>query len=232
MTDSADSGVVGDGSITRAANIVTDAINGTVHVEDGTYFEDVVISRSVHVLGDNQPTIRPVADGNVASVVVDIRANDVTIEGLEVVVDRLNASGGIAASNVAQPDVNMLGGSFDNLLLKNNKVSSFGENGGSFDLVGGLNASAMGIALIGQGGPFHNVTLQGNEVTVHVGSAPISGGAGAVSVFTRGIYLGNVQAQVGGSGLGKETPALAWLKTFCHSSTTAELPRLKGTRSC
>ncbi|MEM8681573.1 MAG: hypothetical protein AAGF97_19680, partial [Planctomycetota bacterium] len=197
ITDSPDSGVIGDGSITRGVDVV--ALGGTVNVESGEYFEDVVVDRSVTVLGDNLPVVHPVDDNDFASVVIEITADDVTIDGLNVVVDRDDASGGIAASNVAQPDVNMSGGSFANLILQNNVVESQGDNVGSFDLVGGLPASAMGIALIANGGTVHSVTLTNNQsVGTQTATVDPTNPFG-VSSFTRGIYLGQVMANVTGN---------------------------------
>jgi len=192
----------------------TDAVaavlaGGQIIVLNGSYDESFVIDKAVSISTDVDPDNLPqleveltVTSGSNDKVIIEVAADNVSIDGLNILVDRDHASGGIAASNVAQPDVNLSGGSFDSLSLSNNVIESIGENIGSFDLVGGLSASAMGIALIGQGGPIHSVTVTDNQVlgTFTATPVPISNPLG-FSGFTRGLYLGQVQADASGNTL-------------------------------
>ena len=182
---------------------------GDIIVLNGDYDETFVIDKSVSLSTDADPDNLPQTEvmltastGTNDKVIIEVASDDVSIDGFHLLVDRDHASGGIAASNVAQPDVNLGGGSFNNLMLTNNVIESTGENIGSFDLVGGLSASAMGIALIGNGGPVHSVTVTGNQVLGTVGTASmIPANPTGFSGFTRGLYLGQVQATATGNTL-------------------------------
>ena len=203
-------------------------VGGQIIVLNGDYDETFVIGKALTLSTDDDPdnlaqteAVLTSSVGSNDKVLIEVTADDVTIDGFHLIVDRDHASGGIAASNVAQPDVNLSGGSFNNLTIANNLIESSGENIGSFDLVGGLNSSAMGIALIGSGGPVHSVTVTGNQVLGTDGTAtivPIINPTG-FSGFTRGLYLGQVQADVTGNTL--EGFAQDLLNQFASGGTTS-----------
>ncbi|MGN6134024.1 MAG: beta strand repeat-containing protein, partial [Aureliella sp.] len=211
VTSEADAGLLGNGSIQRAVDVV-DA-GGTVNVEAGTYTEDVSIDRAVSLLGPNvgvsaqtgfrsaEAVIQPADDNNFGSVVVAVNADNVRVDGFTIRVNRDDASGGIAASHGAISDIgNLTGGSFNNLRVLNNIVSSVGVNVGDFDLdpVSTLPATSMGIAVIGMGSATpYTVTIQGNRVVANAEPLDPTG----ISAFTRGIYLGSVQGSVGGASV-------------------------------
>ncbi len=205
---------------TDAFATIQDAINAvsagaTIYVLNGTYDETIVIDKGLTL--EHLDTVSEPIDPNSAvdatitstsgtndKVLVEVQADDVTMIDFHLIVDRAFAAGGIVASNSAIPSVNVAGGSFANLTLLDNIVESVGDNIGAFVLPGGLPASAMGIVLHGQGGPVHSVLLQGNQVLATIGTAPITGpNPLGISIFTRGLYLGQVQATVGGAGVGE-----------------------------
>ncbi len=221
----------------KIQNAIDVAVSGeTIHVQAGTFVEDITVNKTLSILGPNagisaqtgvrnaEAIIRPIADNNFNSAVVAIAADNVLFDGFRVVVDRAHASAGIAASYSAISDINNLtGGSFNNLQLLNNFVMSSGLNVGDFDLdpVSTLSATSMGIALVGMGSPIvYSVTIQGNQVL----ATPELGDPAGVSAFTRGIYLGAVQGTVGGTAVSQGNTATGFaqdlLVQFAGGATT------------
>ncbi len=218
-------------------NAIDAAVDGeTINVQSGNYIEDLNINKQVSLLGPNagnsaltgvrspEATIYPINDNQFNSVVVAINASNVRFDGFTVMVDRTDASGGIAASSSSIADIsNLTASNFNNLRVLNNLIISTGLNTGDFDLdpVSPLAASAMGIAVIGLGSTGVNtVTIQGNRVEATTEASDPAG----VSAFTRGIYLANVQGSIGGASLSQGNSAVGFaqdlLVQFAGGATT------------
>ena len=73
-------GGTGPGNYTSIQNAVDNASDGdTVFVSDGTYYENVFVDKSINLLGENKNYT--VSDANYKDDVVNIKAENVTIEG-------------------------------------------------------------------------------------------------------------------------------------------------------
>ena len=205
--------------------------NGTVNVIASTtnYDGTIVVNKPLvlqSTTGDGLATPSSHGDKLTSStgannkVLVEVRSDDVTIKDFRLIVDRAHVVGGIVASNTPIPGVNVLGGSFDDLVIDGNLIESVGENDGLFVLPSGLPASAMGIVAYGLGGPVHDVTLTNNEVLAT--ATATLGPLAPTSIFTRGAYLGAVRATVGGAGQGNTLQGVAQdlLVQFASGGTT------------
>jgi parallel beta-helix repeat protein len=146
--------------------------NATIYVLNGTYDEAVVINKAGTQLLHLDTLAEPV-DPNSAteatitrttgmnSVVVEVTADDVTIDGFHIIINRPNSTVGIGASNATS--ATFTGGSFDDLTITNNVITTTGD-GGSVVTPGFLTTAVSGIALVGNGTPYESVHIEGNTV--------------------------------------------------------------------
>jgi hypothetical protein len=171
----------GDGSSglpyqTIAAGIGGALFGGTVNVVAGTYTELVNANRSLTFTGTGLPMVMAPAGSN--QTIFTIAADNVTIQGFKINVNRPNAAAGIAAIDPSP---------FNGTQILNNTIQSTGT-GSTFSTPVG-NTSAAGIALLGNGGAIESVTIKGN--TINSGDA--------TNFFSRAIWLREVRSTVGGA---------------------------------
>ncbi|KAA0002007.1 MAG: hypothetical protein FE044_03675, partial [Thermoplasmata archaeon] len=73
----------GPNNYTKIQGAINAASNGdTIFVYSGTYYENVVIDKSIHLVGEDRNTT--IIDGNHAGDVVNITADRVTMEGFTI----------------------------------------------------------------------------------------------------------------------------------------------------
>ena len=172
----------GDGSSglpyqTIAAGAGGALFGGTVNVAAGTYTELVNANRSLTFTGTGLPMVMAPAGSN--QTIFTIAADNVTIQGFKITVNRPNAAAGIAAIDPSP---------FNGTQILNNTIQSTGT-GSTFASGCCGNTSSAGIALIGNGGAIENVTIKGN--TINSGDA--------TNFFSRAIWLREVRSTVGGA---------------------------------
>ncbi len=167
---------------------------GAVEVLPGSYTETDTVSKAGVTLagyGTTAPTVTAPTTASYAAV-ISVAAANVTISGLNIVVDQPYASAGVAAVSGAS-GANVFGG----LQVLNNTIVSQGTTPWGHGLANPFGSSySVGIAALANGsGAIPTVTIQGNQVLTGTGgSLP-----GGVSAFMRGIWLNQVQGAIGGS---------------------------------
>ncbi len=169
---------------------------GAVEVLPGSYTETVTVGVgkagvTLAGYGTTAPTVTVPTTASYAAV-ISVAAANVTISGLNIVVDQPYASAGVAAVSGAS-GANVFGG----LQVLNNTIVSQGTTPWGHGLANPFGSSySVGIAALANGsGAIPTVTIQGNQVLTGTGgSLP-----GGVSAFMRGIWLNQVQGAIGGS---------------------------------
>ncbi len=195
-------------SIQRGVNAAS--TNFTVNVNSGTYNEQVLVNKSLTVLG---ATPKPVVNftGTVSGKpsLFDVSQPNVTIDNLEMQVDLVKLSSAIIASAV----------DLDNLAIKNNDIEATGSSAAAnFGAYGNRNAVSInytgGINYRIAAGGVDNVLFQGNTVAGALAGNPVSGGvarffrAGVCSDEVGGTFTGNtlqsinqdIQVRLGSNG--------------------------------
>jgi len=144
--------------------------------------ETATINKSITLRGAAGTVLQAPTTSNNQRILT-VRANNVTIEDVEINVNRPNAVAGIYADNQSSAP-------FNDLTLNNNIIRSVGS-GGSLTTPSG-NTSAAGVALVGSGGTIERVTINNTDVLSDTATS---------SVFSRGIWLREVSATVSNSDL-------------------------------
>ena len=203
------------------SGVNADPSGGTVYVLPGTYTELVTLSNPVTLeaaavqIPQGASTVTAPASGSYAAI-ISVNAANVTVDGLNIVVDQPYASAGVAAvSGASGSNV------FDGLQVLNNTITSMGTTPWGHGLANPFgSAYSVGIAALANGGSnIANVNIQGNQVLAG------SGGAfpGGVSAFMRGIWVNQAQGTVGGA-LGNNVTGYVQdaLVAFARGATTVQ----------
>ena len=123
VTTSSVPGVTGIPGSVPAAAMIHDAVTnttagGTVNVLDGTYDGGNVIDKSVRVVGANRPDITTGSFGDGRTGGFEVRANDVTIEGFDLVGGTTDNEFGILLADSAGP-------SFSGATIRDNTFTGY-----------------------------------------------------------------------------------------------------------
>jgi hypothetical protein len=163
------------GTIQAAIDAGTTGNGETLEICAGTYTELVTVSKDLTINGLGNPTVTaPVGTGQK---IFNITSNGVTLNGLNIVVNRPNAVAGVYAEQR------------DNITVQNCTIQSTGSGSTLTTPYG--NTDAAGIALLCNGGPIETCNIDNNQITA---------GAGP-SAFSRGIWLREMAATVNANGL-------------------------------
>jgi len=107
-------------------------LNGhTIFVEEGTYYEKVLVNKSLSLIGENQETT--IIDGNFTGTVVNVTANNVKIAGFRIqnsdcgiFINQYNARNNISYNLIANNNCGIwLDNSSNNNILRNSVLDNF-----------------------------------------------------------------------------------------------------------
>ncbi len=147
----------------------------TVNVQSATYDNTVSINESLTLLGDSAPTITRTSGAD--QTLITVTAPSVTIQGFTLLVDKPYATAGIYAPGT---------GGFNGIQILNNTITSEGT-GGFFTPISSSSSRSAGIALLSTSPTGDSAIIRGNTIN------------GADSLVSRGIWLSQVAATIGGS---------------------------------
>jgi hypothetical protein len=173
-------------------------------VGSGTIAETLIITKEVTLRGHPDSTLTAPATSTNARI-IEVRANNVAIEDLNIVVNQPFAAAGIYAAGAS---------AFDNLRIFNNTIRSTGINAVlTIPSLGSSGASA--IALQGNTNPVKSVSIISNTIlsNLQAGINPIT-----ASTFSRAVWLNSVDADIQDNVIGG---GLAGDITYQHARASA-----------
>ncbi len=140
-----------------------------------------IITKPITIRGQPGTVVTAPTGGPSNQRIFDVRSPNVAIEDVEITVNRPAAAVGIYATDQG-------GLQFTNLALRNNHIRSTGTGSTLTTPLG--NTSAAGIALVAGGGAIERAVITGTTILSDTADS---------TLFSRGIWLREVSAQVVGS---------------------------------
>jgi parallel beta-helix repeat protein len=175
------SGVIQDGINTATAGMI-------VRVAADNYAQVANVNKPLNLIGapGNASIVAPTTGAQQS--VITVSATNVTIDGLAIQVNQ-NDDGAIGGTAPIAPVgiSSVQGPDFNGLTIKNNKITSIGNNAVQWTGSPGLGLRAAGIVLYDSpSGGIPSVTLTNNDVNITSGA----------SFFQRGVWLAQLNAQI------------------------------------
>lgn len=111
----------GTGNYTKIQDAIDNATNGdTIFVFSGIYYENIVIDKSIYLIGENK--FKTILDGSIKGDTVSINAENVTVQGFTIT----NATGS-GIYNIFKAGIRIIGShnTIKSNIIKNNNVGLF-----------------------------------------------------------------------------------------------------------